>query len=154
MDHLRFASKLVLLSLLICLPGCQDKSVGPDEAVESERIAPAEKLVTAPDSRLVDVPVPLGARFKAASSSSYQTGDQRTVNYVYGIWAKPVLLRTFYQDNMSLHAWQFLHSVSNPQAEALSFRKAGESCVITIGPGNWLFQTLLRIEIQPINVSR
>ena len=157
MANTRFLSSLVLPSvslMLVLACGCQPKSsAGPADAVDPERIPPAEKLVSAPDSRLADVPVPLSARFKSGSSSSYQTADQRTVNYVYGIWSKPVLVRTFYQDNMSIHAWQFIHSVSNPNAQALSFRKAGESCVITVGPRNWLFQTLIRIEIQPVDAS-
>ena len=157
MNYTRFLSKLVLpfVSILIVFAcGCQPKSAaGPTEDLQGERIPPAEKLVSAPDSRLADVPVPLAAYFKAGSSSSYQTGDQRTINYLYGVWAKPVLVRTFYQDNMSIHAWQLMHTVSNPSAEALSYRKAGESCVITVGPRNWLFQTLIRIEIQPVDAS-
>lgn len=153
MIHLRFPTKLIMLLVLILTCGCQPKSVGPDQTLESERIPPDEKLIASPDSRLPDVPVPLGAYFKAGSSSSYQTGDQRTVNYVYGIWAKPVLARTFYRDNMPLHAWEYLHGVSNPNAEAFSYRKAGESCVITVGPKNWLLQTTIRIEIQPVDVS-
>ncbi|NIA07294.1 MAG: hypothetical protein GWP14_06615 [Actinobacteria bacterium] len=158
MDYTRFLSKLVLplvCLLLVFAWGCRNKpSMSPEGAIAEERIPPAEKLISAPTSRLADVPVPLGAYFKADSSSSYQTGDQRTVNYLYGIWAKPALLRTFYQDNMPIHAWQLIHTVSNPRAEALSFRKAGESCVITIGPRNWLLQTLIRIEIQPVDVFR
>jgi hypothetical protein len=157
MGYTRFLSKLILpfvYLMLVFACACQPKySAGPTEAVDQGRIPPAEKLVSAPDSRLADVPVPLGAYFKAGSSSSYQTGDQRTVNYLYGLWAKPILVRTFYQDNMPIHAWQFMHSVSNPNAQALSFRKAGESCVITVGPRNWLFQTLIRLEIQPVDAS-
>ena len=82
MNHIRFARKLGLafvLLALICTWGCQTKStVGPTEAVEDERIPPDEKLISAPESRLVDVPVPLGARFKANSARSYETGDRRT----------------------------------------------------------------------------
>ena len=157
MNHIRFSPKLglafVLLALL-CTCGCQTKSaIGPTEAVEDERIPPGEKLISAPDSRLADVPVPLAARFKANSSSSYETGGGRTVKYCYGIWAKPILVRTFYEDNMPIHSWQLLHSISNKSSQALSFRKAGESCNITIGPSNWCFQTLIRIEIQPIDGS-
>ena len=157
MDYISLSNKLTLLFVLLAVLasfGCQNKSsVGPSEPIEDEQITPAEKLISSPDSRLADVPVPLGADFKADSSSSYETGGYRTVNYCYAIWAKPVLVRTFYQDNMPIHAWQLLHSVSSQSAEALSFRKAGESCNITIGPRNWLFQTLIRIEIQPIDHS-
>lgn len=153
MNFIRFAGKFILILALPLVCGCQPKSAGPDQALESEQISPAEKLIASPDSRLPDVPVPLGSYFKSGSSSSYQTGDQRTVNYVYGIWAKPVLVRTFYRDNMPIHAWEHLRTVANPNAQAISYRKAGESCVVTVGPKNWLLQTIIRIEIQPVDVS-
>ena len=145
---------LFVLSALFASLGCQKKaSLAQVNAAEHEQIKPTEKLIAAPDTRLLDLPVPLGAEFKAASSSSYETGGHRTVNYNYVLWAKPVLVRLFYKDNMPLHGWQPIGTMAADDVTSFSFEKAQEFCNVTVGPRNWYFQTLIRIEIQPVGAS-
>ena len=62
---------LFVLSALFASLGCQKKaSLAQVNTAEDEQIKPTEKLISDPDTRLLDVPVPLGAEFKASSSSS------------------------------------------------------------------------------------
>lgn len=151
----RCSKKLVLLFLLLGLVGfygCQKQSLGPTNVIEDDQITPADTLIPAGDSRLADVPIPLGAKFRAKSSSSYETGGRRTVKYNYGIWAKPILVRAFYRDNMPLRGWQLSNTITTEAVVSFSFKKVQEFCTVTIGPRNWYFQTLIHIEIQPVDV--
>ena len=158
MIYIRCSKRLVPLSVLlalVCSCGCQNKSsLGPANVTEDEQITPTDKLIPAADSRLADVPTPLGAEFKAKSSSSYETGGRRTVKYNYGIWAKPILVRAFYSDNMPLRGWQLSNTITTQAVVTFSFKKAQEFCTVTIGPRNWCCQTQIRIEIQPMDDFR
>ena len=157
MNSIRSSKMLMVLLGLVVLfgsLGCEKNksSLTQANAAKDEQITPIEKLVPAPDARLPDVPIPLGARFKSKFSSSYETGGQRTVTYNYGIWAKQPLVRVFYKDNMPVHNWQPISSITTQKMDCLSFKKDDEFCSVTIGPRNWYFQTLIRIEIQPVDV--
>jgi len=148
---------VVLLGLLVLFGslGCEKKSsLAQANATEGEQVAPIKKLISAPNTRLADVPVPLGAKFKTNSSNSYETGGYRTVSYSYGIWAKQLLVRIFYIDNMPVHGWEQLNSIMIQGVDSLTFKKADEFCHVIIGPCNWYFQTLIRIEIQPVSDFR
>ena len=142
--HLLFA-----LAVLSCLYGCQGPSAGM--AGDEEAIKPSEKLVVDPDGRVADVPVPLGARFKAGSSRSYETGSLRRVDYNYGVWAKKSLIRRFYQDNMPMHGWKLINSIRGEHRYSMNYKKGQESCRVNIGPTNWCFQTLIEIIIEPVS---
>ena len=142
--HLLFA-----LALLSCLYGCQAPTT--QIAAEEEAIKPSEKLVVDPDGRLDDVPVPLGASFKANSSISYETGDLRRVAHNYTIWAKMPLIRRFYEDNMPMHGWKMTNSINGEHTYSMNYKKGQESCRVNIGPKNWYFQTMIEITIQPVS---
>ena len=148
---------VVLFGLLVLFGslGCEKKSsLAQANTAEGEQIAPVKKLISAPNTRLADVPVPLGAKFKANSSSSYETGGRRSVDYSYGLWAKQLLVRIFYIDNMPVHGWEPINSITTQGLDSLTFKKADEFCNVIIGPHNWYFQTLIRIEIQPMSDFR
>ena len=148
----RFACVVVVLAGLSFLFGCQGKSVttatGPGEV---DQIKPSEKLIVDPDALISDVPVPLGANFETGSSSSYQTGSSRRIDYNYGVWAKKTLVLRFYQDNMSLYGWELINGIETQGVHILSYKKADESCRVIIGPKNWLFQTKVEIVVQPVD---
>jgi len=148
---------VVLFGLLVLFGslGCEQKSsLAQTNVAGGEQVKPIEKLISDPNNRLADVPVPLGAKFKTKSSSSYETGGPRTVSYNYGIWAKQLLVRIFYIDNMPVHGWEQLNSITTQGLDSLTFKKADEFCNVIIGPRNWYFQTLIRIEIQPVSDFR
>lgn len=137
---------------LAWLVGCAGtSSVSQTKTAGAKKVTPIAKLIVDRDALLPDVPVPVGAKFKTTESSNYQTGSQRVVNHVYGIWAKPARVRLFYQENMPLRNWKPANKIASAGAQTLNYRKAKESCTITVGPRNWCFQTLIRIEIQPIS---
>ncbi len=140
---------LFTLAMLSCLYGCQAPS--SQIAAEEEAIRPSEKLVVDPDGRLADVPVPLGASFKAGSSSSHETGTLRRVGHTYGIWAKKSLVRRFYKDNMPMHGWKLTNIINGPNTYSMNYKKGRESCRVNIGPKNWCLQTMIEIIIQPVS---
>ena len=142
---------VVALAVLSCLWGCQGRTSATASVSEEEEIKPSEKLVADPDRRLADVPVPLGAHFKAGSSRSYQTGSRRRVDHNYGIWAKKSLVRSFYRDNMPVHGWKLTNSITGQGAYYMSYRKGSESCRVSIGPTNWCLQTRIEITVQPVS---
>ena len=142
---------VLVLAVLSCLWGCQDKTLTTASASKEEEIKPSEKLVADPDRRLADVPVPLGAHFKAGSSRSYQTGSRRRVDHNYGIWAKKSLVRRFYLDNMPVRGWKLTNSITGQGAYYMSYKKGRESCRVSIGPSNWCFQTRIEITVQPVS---
>lgn len=147
----RLLPGLAVLALAFCW-GCAPRTtVSTSNAVEDDRIKPSQKLVPAQNTRLKDIPVPLGARFKGESSRSYQTGSSRRAEHTYGIWAKRSLIRDFYQDNMPVHRWKLTNSFMLEGLHCLNYTKAGESCRITIGPTNWYFQNLIHILVQPVD---
>ena len=142
---------VLVLAVLSCLWGCQGKTSATASASKEEEIKPSEKLVADPDRRLADVPVPLGAHFKAGSSRSYQTGSRRRVDHNYGIWAKKSLVRRFYLDNMPVHGWKLTNSITGRGAYYMSYKKGRESCRVSIGPTNWCLQTRIEITVQPVS---
>ncbi len=142
---------VLVLAVLSCLWGCQGKTSTTASVSKEEEIKPSEKLVADPDRRLADVPVPLGAHFKAGSSRSYQTGPRRRVDHNYGIWAKKSLVRRFYLDNMPVHGWKLSNSITGRGAYYMSYKKGRESCRVSIGPTNWCFQTRIAITVQPVS---
>ncbi len=143
---------VLALTVLSCLWGCQGRrSTSTASVSKEEEIKPSEKLVADPDRRLADVPVPLGAHFKAGSSRSYQTGSRRRVDHNYGIWAKKLLVRRFYLDNMPVHGWKLTNSITGRGAYYMSYNKGRESCRVSIGPTNWCFQTRIEITVQPVS---
>ena len=140
------------LVVLTCFCGCQSKTPTAAEiAREEEQIEPREKLVVDPDARVADVPVPLGAHFKPDSSSSYETGSRRRIAHNYGIWAKSLLVRKFYRDNMPMHGWRLTNTITSQGTYYMSYRKGPESCRVGIGPTNWFLQTRIEIIIQPVD---
>ncbi len=135
------------LAVLSCLWGCQSSS---SMRADKEEIKASEKLVADADRRLADVPVPLGAHFKAGSSKSYETGSRRRVDHNYGIWAKKSVVRRFYEDNMPVYGWELTNSIVDQGAYHLSYKKGRESCRVSIGPTNWCLQTRIEITVQPV----
>ncbi len=137
-------SLLVLVSLGACSP------TASTSATDGDQITPSDKLIVDPYPLVTDIPVPLRADFKTSQSSNYQTGQQRVVNHHYRIWADPLLVRLFYQDNMPLRNWTLTNEIPSYNKTILSYRKAQEFCTVTIGPKNWFRQTIIHIEIQPV----
>ena len=142
---------VLTLAVLSCLWGCQGKTSTTASVSKEEEIKPSEKLVADPDRRLADVPIPLGAHFKASSSRSYQTGSRRRVDHNYGIWAKKSLVRRFYLDNMPVYGWKLTNSITGRRAYYMSYKKGRESCRVSIGPTNWCLQTRIEITVQPVS---
>ena len=139
-----------VLTVLSCLWGCQGRTSTAASVREDDKIKPSEKLIVDPDRRLTDVPIPLGAHFKAGSSRSYETGSRRRVNHSYGIWAKKSLVRVFFRDNMPIHGWKLTNSVVGSGTYDMNYRKGQESCRVRVGPRNWCLQTQIEITIQPV----
>ena len=142
---------VLVVAALSCLWGCGGRTSTTASVSKEEEIKPSEKLVSDPDRRLADVPVPLSAHFKAGSSRSYQTGSRRRVDHNYGIWAKKSLVRRFYRDNMPVHGWKLTNSITGRGAHYMSYKKGRESCRVSIGPTNWCFQTRIAITVQPVS---
>lgn len=136
------------LLALACLGGC--RAASSTSTANEDQITPSEELIVEPYPLIPDIPVPLGATFKTGESSNYQTGDRRVVNHHYRIWSDPLLVRLFYQENMPLRNWTLTNQMASYDKTTLSYRKANESCTVTIGPKNWFRQTIIHIEIQPI----
>ncbi len=140
----------LVLAVLSCLWGCQGKTSRATRLREDKEITPGERLIADPDTRLADVPIPLGAKFKANSSRSYQTGSRRRVDHKYTIWAKESQLRAFFLDNMPGHGWKLTNSIAGPGTYDISYKKGRESCRVSIGPKNWYFKTQIGITVQPV----
>ena len=146
----KFMNMALILTVLSCLWGCQGRTSTAASVREDDKIKSSEKLIVDPDRRLTDVPIPLGAHFKAGSSRSYRTGTRRRVNHSYGIWAKQSLVRVFFRDNMPIHGWKLTNNIAGSGRYDISYRKGYEFCRVSIGPTNWCFQTQIEITIQPV----
>jgi len=146
----KWLNMALVLTSLSCLWGCQGRSSTTAGVRKDKEIKPSEKLVVDPDRRVRDVPIPVGAHFKAGSSRSYQSGSRRRVDHNYGIWAKKSVVEAFFRDHMPIHGWKLTNSIAGSGTYNISYRKGHESCRVSIGPTNWCFQTQIGITIQPV----
>ncbi len=96
---------------------------------------------------LVDIPLPEGFVLADHSSEDWSSGTIRFVRHRYEGRADKLSVRAFYRRQMPLIRWTSVSESSVDGRHALSFRRAKETCQITIDGRGRSPRSLLSVEV-------
>lgn len=140
---------LVLAALLLPVLGCGYVKTPVVAFSDDGQYLPrdvGDGLVAAPDSKIPDVPMPIG--FKADRNKSHWTwnGRARTVYHVYQGHAKQGDAVEFYQRTLPDYGWSLVDIQSVADSAVVRYTKGPEQLAITTSQG-WGVSTIT-IEIK------
>lgn len=100
-----------------------------------------------PDPPEVDVPVPVGFRLQERSCEDWSSGALRYVRHRYLGKADKYAVRKFYREQMPLVRWSAVSESQVAGRHTLRFKRAKESCTITVSDADSGRSGLVAIEV-------
>jgi hypothetical protein len=95
-------------------------------------VAEGQRLVPASHAFEPDIPLPRGFELVDQSSADWSSDAKRYVRQRYRGNADKVAVETFYRREMPLVRWTLVRETRGGGRTAMQFKKAKESCSVTI----------------------
>ena len=121
-----------VIALYGCAGGSQKNSMPKEEAL----LEPQVRL------KFSDIPIPMGFRFLAGESYSFESAGVRVGVLKYQGKANIEQVVSFYKDQMLLYNWNMLNAIEYGE-RLLNFEREQETCIINLSPkGNHITVTI------------
>lgn len=122
--------------LCVSLAGCGSLRSSSKDTSSSPFLEPQAAM------KFSDVPVPVGFKFLAQDSYSFESSGVRVGILRYQGKANPDTVSNFFKEQMPMYNWVLLNSMEYGQ-RLLNFEREQESCIITMaGKGNSVTLTI------------
>jgi hypothetical protein len=130
------AGRVLVVAWLLAAAGCEttDWPLGP-RTDDGQRLThpPGPGLVAATDSRIADVPMPVGFVPVASRSNSYvPPSGPRAVNHVYQGIATVAEASQFYRQQLPAHGWQSVRERADGSISTMVYVKGQEELTVQI----------------------